>query len=410
MPAVQETIERVRRIDVDQYKYGFVTDIESDKAPKGLSEDIVRFISAKKTEPEWMLAWRLDAYRRWLTMREPTWARVDYPKIDYQDYYYYSAPKKKALASLDEVDPEILKTYEKLGIPLREQEILAGVVRRADGERALARRGRRGVRFGVGRHHLPGGAEEGRRDLHADLGGAARASRSGEEVSRHGGADHRQLLRHAQFGGVLRRLVRLRAAGRALPDGAVDLFPHQREKHRPVRAHADHRRQGLLRELSRGLHRADARREPAARRGGRAGRARRRRDQVFDGAELVSGRRRTARAASTTSSPSAATAAATARRFPGPRSRPARRSPGSIRAASCAATIPRGEFYSIAISQRPPAGRQRHQDAAPRQEHDEPDHLQGHRGRQIQQHLPRPGDGASRAPRARATSPTATRF
>ena len=85
MPAVQETIERVRRIDVDQYKYGFVTDIESDKAPKGLTEDIVRFISAKKDEPEWMLAWRLEAYRRWLTMREPTWARVDYPKIDYQD-------------------------------------------------------------------------------------------------------------------------------------------------------------------------------------------------------------------------------------------------------------------------------------------------------------------------------------
>ena len=129
MPAVQETIERVRRIDVDQYKYGFVTDIESDKAPKGLSEDIVRFISAKKSEPEWMLAWRLDAYRRWLTLREPTWARVDYPKINYQDYYYYSAPKRKALASLDEVDPEILKTYEKLGIPLREQEMLAGVVR-----------------------------------------------------------------------------------------------------------------------------------------------------------------------------------------------------------------------------------------------------------------------------------------
>src|SRR6187551_2315155 len=133
MPALQETVEQVRRIDVDQYKYGFVTDIESDKAPKGLSEDIVRFISAKKTEPEWMLAWRLEAYRRWLTMREPTWARVEYPKINYQDYYYYSAPKKKALASLDEVDPEILKTYEKLGIPLREQKALAGVVE-ANGE------------------------------------------------------------------------------------------------------------------------------------------------------------------------------------------------------------------------------------------------------------------------------------
>src|SRR5216684_1455656 len=130
MPAVPQTVDQVRRIDVDQYKYGFVTDIESDKAPKGLSEDIVRFISAKKNEPEWMLAWRLDAYRRWLTMREPTWARVHYNKIDYQDLYYYAAPKKKAAPkSLDEIDPEILKTYEKLGIPLREQEMLAGVVR-----------------------------------------------------------------------------------------------------------------------------------------------------------------------------------------------------------------------------------------------------------------------------------------
>jgi Fe-S cluster assembly protein SufB len=137
MPAVQETVEQVRRIDVDQYKYGFVTDIESEKAPKGLSEDTVRFISAKKSEPQWMLDWRLEAYKRWLTMREPTWARVDYPKIDYQNAYYYSAPKKKALASLDEVDPEILKTYEKLGIPLREQEILAGVVR-PEGERRVA--------------------------------------------------------------------------------------------------------------------------------------------------------------------------------------------------------------------------------------------------------------------------------
>ncbi len=132
MPAVQETVEQVRRIDVDQYKYGFETNIESDKAPKGLSEDTVRFISAKKSEPEWMLNWRLEAYRRWLTMREPTWARVEYPKIDYQDYYYYSAPKRKALASLDEVDPEILRTYEKLGIPLKEQEILAGVRKQSE--------------------------------------------------------------------------------------------------------------------------------------------------------------------------------------------------------------------------------------------------------------------------------------
>src|ERR1044071_6129 len=128
MPAVQETVEQVRRIDVDQYKYGFETNIESERAPKGLSEDTIRFISAKKNEPEWMLAWRLEAYKRWLTMREPTWARVHYPKIDYQDIYYYSAPKAFiAPKSLADVDPEILRTYEKLGIPLKEQELLAGV-------------------------------------------------------------------------------------------------------------------------------------------------------------------------------------------------------------------------------------------------------------------------------------------
>src|SRR4051794_11728954 len=95
MPAVQETVEQVRRIDVDQYKYGFITDIESDKAPKGLSEDTVRFISAKKNDPAWMLEGRLAAYRRWLTRREQKGAKVHYPPIDYQDVYYYSAPKQK---------------------------------------------------------------------------------------------------------------------------------------------------------------------------------------------------------------------------------------------------------------------------------------------------------------------------
>jgi Fe-S cluster assembly protein SufB len=129
MPAVQETVEKVRLIDVDQYKYGFETQIESERAPKGLNEDTIRFISAKKDEPAWMLEWRLQAYRRWLTMDEPTWARVEYPKIDYQNIYYYSAPTNfVAPKSLDDVDPEILRTYEKLGIPLREQKVLAGVV------------------------------------------------------------------------------------------------------------------------------------------------------------------------------------------------------------------------------------------------------------------------------------------
>ena len=124
--AVQETVETVE--EAGKYKYGFITDIESELAPKGLSEDIVRYISAKKDEPEWMLEWRLDAYRRWLTMEEPTWAMVDYPKIDFQDLHYYAAPKtKEKLNSLDEVDPKLLETYEKLGIPLNEQMMLAGV-------------------------------------------------------------------------------------------------------------------------------------------------------------------------------------------------------------------------------------------------------------------------------------------
>ena len=129
MAAKTETAEQVADIGVEQYKYGFVTDIESDKAPRGLNEDIIRFISAKKNEPDWMLEWRLDAYKRWLTLEEPTWARVHYPKIDFQDLFYYAAPKKKGSGpkSLDEVDPELLDTYKKLGIPLREQEILAGV-------------------------------------------------------------------------------------------------------------------------------------------------------------------------------------------------------------------------------------------------------------------------------------------
>jgi len=110
------------------YRHGFVTDIEADTAPKGLSEDIIRFISAKKAEPEWLLEFRLKAYRHWLTMREPAWPNVTYPKIDFQDIIYYSAPKPKAkLASMDEVDPELRRTFEKLGVPLNEQKVLAGV-------------------------------------------------------------------------------------------------------------------------------------------------------------------------------------------------------------------------------------------------------------------------------------------
>jgi Fe-S cluster assembly protein SufB len=126
MAVAKQTIEQVK--ELERYEHGFITDIEQEYAPKGLNEDIVRFISAKKGEPEWMLEWRLEAFRRWLVLEEPAWANVSFPRIDYQDSYYYAAPKQKAgPMSLDEVDPDILETYKKLGIPLREQEVLAGV-------------------------------------------------------------------------------------------------------------------------------------------------------------------------------------------------------------------------------------------------------------------------------------------
>jgi Fe-S cluster assembly protein SufB len=122
-------VSNVEELATREYKYGFVTDVESDSVPPGLSEEVIRLISTKKQEPEWMLAWRLKSYRHWLTMKEPTWANVHYPPIDYQAIRYYSAPRSKKAkpGSLAEIDPEILKTYEKLGIPLKEQEMLAGV-------------------------------------------------------------------------------------------------------------------------------------------------------------------------------------------------------------------------------------------------------------------------------------------
>ena len=128
MPVTTETTEQVHSITSETYKYGFVTEIETDQAPKGLNEDIIRLISAKKNDPQWLLESRLKAYRHWQTMAEPNWAMVKFPQIDYQDSYYFSAPKTKDQPkSLDEVDPELLKTYEKLGIPLQEQKVLAGV-------------------------------------------------------------------------------------------------------------------------------------------------------------------------------------------------------------------------------------------------------------------------------------------
>jgi Fe-S cluster assembly protein SufB len=125
MSTATQTIEQLAS---REYKYGFVTEVEQDSAPRGLNEDVIRLISSKKQEPAWLLDWRLKAYRTWLTMKEPTWGNVKYGPIDYQNIIYYSAPKKRpAVASLDEVDPEIRRTFEKLGIPLEEQKLLSGV-------------------------------------------------------------------------------------------------------------------------------------------------------------------------------------------------------------------------------------------------------------------------------------------
>src|SRR5271166_1861308 len=128
MAVVTETLDTVQSVTQSGYKWGFETDIEMDLAPKGLSEDTIRLISARKDEPEWLLEWRLKAYAVWLTMTEPHWAKVHHDPIDYQGVHYYAAPKRKSgPRSLDEVDPELLRTYEKLGIPLKERAILAGV-------------------------------------------------------------------------------------------------------------------------------------------------------------------------------------------------------------------------------------------------------------------------------------------
>ena len=123
----KQTIDQISSYENSKYKHGFVTPIESERSTKGLNEDTIKFISNKKNEPEWMLEWRLKAFARWKTLEEPNWANINFPKIDYQDIYYYAAPKTDAPKSLDEVDPEILAAFDKLGIPLQERERLAGV-------------------------------------------------------------------------------------------------------------------------------------------------------------------------------------------------------------------------------------------------------------------------------------------
>ena len=252
MAAVQETVDRVRSIGVEAYKYGFVSPIELEVAPKGLNEETIRFISAKKEEPEWLLDWRLAAFRRWLTMEEPKWARVEYPPIDFQAIHYFAAPKTtQGPKSLDEVDPELLRTYAKLGIPLVEQEILAGVDRPRVAVDAVFDSISVATTF------------------KAELAKAGVIFCSFSEAVRH----HPDIVRR-YFGTVVPATDNFYATlnsavfsdgsfvyvppGRALPDGALDLLSYQRAKYRSVRTHSDYRRQGRVCQLPRRMHRAEA--------------------------------------------------------------------------------------------------------------------------------------------------------
>ena len=381
-----------------EYKHGWVTDIESDVAPKGLSEDIVRLISAKKREPDWLLDWRLKAYRGWLKMTEPhSWPNIKYTPVDYQSIRYYSAPRtKNPLGSLDEVGPEAARDLREARHPAL---------------RAEDPRGRGGgchLRLGLGGHHLQGQAGRAGDHLLLLRRGGAGAPRAGAEVSRLGRPVERQLLRRAQRGRVQRRVVRLRPQGRALPDGAVHLLPDQYGRDGTVRADPHHRRRRRLRELPRGLHRAQAGREPAPRRGGRAGRAGRRHYQVLDGAELVCRRRGGQgrdlqlrdQARQVRRGPVQDLVDPGRDRLRDHLEVPQRHPPGRRL---------RGRVLLGRGGERAPAGRHRHQDDPHRKEHPEHDRLEGNQRGAGAEQLPRAGEGAAEGCQARATTPSAIR-
>ena len=195
----------------NEYKHGFVTEIDADTVPAGLNEDVIRLISGKKNEPDWLLEWRLKAYRNWLKMNEPRWSHVHYKPIDYQDISYYSAPRTKDAGpkSLDEVDPKLLETYEKLGIPLQEQKLLAGVAVDAvfDSVSVATTFKEKLAEAGV-------------------IFCRAKSSGSGAQIPWFRGARGRQLLCGAQFRGIHRRILLLCTEKHALSHGVVHVFPH----------------------------------------------------------------------------------------------------------------------------------------------------------------------------------------
>jgi Fe-S cluster assembly protein SufB len=306
----RETVEAVQALG-GKYKYGWETEIEMEYAPKGVNEDIVRLISDKNGEPEWMTDWRLQAFKRWKQMEEPEWAMVNYPPIDYQDQYYYARPKsmQEKPKSLDEVDPELLRTYEKLGIPLKEQMILAGV-------EGAEEAGERKVAVDAVFDSVSVGTT-----FKAELEKAGVIFCSISEAIK----DHPELVKK-YLGSVVpitdNFFATLNSAvfsdgsfvyvppGRALPDGAEHLFPDQRREHGPVRADADHRRQGATCPTSKAAPRRSGTRISCTRRWWNWSRSTMRRSSI---PPCRTGTRatRTARAASTTSSPSVPIAGAT---------------------------------------------------------------------------------------------------
>ncbi len=244
--------DTIRELAQQEYKWGFVTDINEDRAPKGLNEDIIRFISAKKNEPDFMLQWRLKAYRHWASLQqsdaEPKWANIKYGPIDYQNISYYSAPKQKPnLKNLDELDPEIRRTYEKLGIPLEEQKMLAGVAVDAVFDSVSvattfkAKLAEAGVIFCSFSEAV---------QKHPDL------------VKKYLGSvvpytdNFFATLNSAVFSDGSFVYV---PKGRSLPHGAFHLLPHQRGGNGTIRAHLDRCRRRRLRKLSRRLHRSHSR-------------------------------------------------------------------------------------------------------------------------------------------------------
>ncbi len=311
-----------------EYRAGFVTDIEQETLPPGLNEDVVRAISAKKNEPEWLLEWRLKAYRHWLTMTEPRWPNVRYPPIDYQAISYYSAPKRRRTARRASTRSTRSSSRPTRSSASRSRSRSCSPASRST-RSSTASRSRR-----PSRRSWPSSAS-------SSAPSPRRCSEHPELVQKYLGS----VVPHTDnFFAALNSAVFTDGSFVYIPKGVrcpMELSTYFRinaAEHRPVRAHPDRRRGGRLRQLPRGLHRADARREPAARRGGRAGRPRRRQDQVLDGAELVPRRQGRQGRHLQLRHQARQVRRATAPRSPGPRSRPARRSPGSTRAASSRAT------------------------------------------------------------------------